>query len=180
MGTYKTVGIVIKKNNFGEADRLFTICSRHYGKIKAIGKGVRRSTSKKGGNLGLFNLVKLFLASGRNLDIITEVELINSFANLKNDLKRLSGAFYLCELAEVLTVENQASENIFDLLKEGLSFLNQNDNFQKSFFADFQKKLLLASGFGVPQNTKNPEGLEKYIESIINKKLKSRQIWHRI
>lgn len=180
MSSYKTSGIIIKKLNFGEADRILTIYTQRHGKIKAIAKGVRRSLSRKGGNLNLFNLVSLFLAEGKNLDIITEVELINSFERLRNDLKHLSSAFYLCELIEEFTRENQASAGIYSLLKEGLEFLNQNHVFEKDFFAQFQKNLLVETGFGVPQELAEPEEIEKYIESIIEKELKSRRIWKRI
>lgn len=180
MASYKTIGIVIKKNNFGEADRILTIYSPHYGKIKAIAKGIRRSTSKKGPLLGLFNLVTLFIAEGRNLDLITEAELVDSFENLRKDLHRLSSAFYLCELVEELTREKQTSRGIFELLKESLNFLNQASRIEKSFFADFQKKLLTETGFGLPEGLTQPEEIEKYIESIIDKELKSRRIWRRM
>lgn len=180
MASYKTLGIIIKKNNFGEADRIFTIFSRHYGKIKAIAKGVRRANSRKGGSLGLFNLVSLFLAEGRSLDIITEVELVQSFENLRQDLKRLSSAFYLCELIEELTRERQISGGVFSLLKEALEFLNRERKIDKSFFANFQKNLLTETGFGVPEGLNEPEDIEKHIESIIEKELKSRRIWKRL
>lgn len=86
--TYKTEGIILKRINLGEADKIITLYSRHYGKIRCIAKGIRNITSRKGGNLELFNRVAIFLAKGKNLDIITEVQLLDSFSGFRQDLKK--------------------------------------------------------------------------------------------
>jgi len=66
MKSYKAEGIVIKRKNFGEADRILTVFTKKYGKIKVLAKGVRRITSRRGPNVELFNQVELVLHQGRN------------------------------------------------------------------------------------------------------------------
>jgi len=79
MRSYKTEGIVLKRINYGEADRILTIYTKRHGKIRAIAKGVRKLTSRKAGSLELFNNVVLFLVKGKNLDIITEAQTVDLF-----------------------------------------------------------------------------------------------------
>ncbi|KKR32290.1 MAG: repair protein RecO protein, partial [Candidatus Gottesmanbacteria bacterium GW2011_GWC2_39_8] len=86
MRTYKTEGIILRRINFGEADRLITIFSKHYGKQKVLGKGVRKIKSRRAPHLELFNRSVIFLHRGKNFDIITEAQTINSFSDLRKDL----------------------------------------------------------------------------------------------
>ncbi|MDZ4209873.1 MAG: DNA repair protein RecO, partial [Candidatus Curtissbacteria bacterium] len=116
MKTYKTEGIVLKRSNFGEADRIVTIFSKHFGKIKVLAKGIRKTTSRKGGNLELFNWVRIFVACGKNLDIVTEAETVKAFRIWRRDLRKVALAYHFCELTDKLTAENVPHKEIFDLL----------------------------------------------------------------
>ncbi|MCJ7793073.1 MAG: DNA repair protein RecO, partial [Candidatus Marinimicrobia bacterium] len=91
--TRKTEGIILKRSNYGEADRILTIYTKHYGKIKAMAKGVRRITSRKGGNVELFNQATLFLYKGRNLDLLTEVQVTKTFKEWRRNLKKVATAY---------------------------------------------------------------------------------------
>lgn len=166
--TYKTEGIVIKRVNFGEADRILTIFTKHYGKIKAIAKGVRRVKSRKGGNLELFNQVILFLSEGKNWDIITEAEAINSFENLRKNLTFVGRAFQIAEVVDRLTAEREESRKVFELLIEALS--------GKKNVKEFEIELLRELGFGLPRDL-SEKSVVHFIESIIEKRLKSKKIW---
>ncbi|OGB80350.1 DNA repair protein RecO, partial [candidate division CPR3 bacterium GWE2_35_7] len=88
VATYKTEGIILKKQKIQEADYIITIFSKHYGKIRAVAKGARRIISRKSGSLELLNWCSFFLAEGRNLDLISEVELKKTFQSLKEDLHK--------------------------------------------------------------------------------------------
>ncbi|MBI2622470.1 DNA repair protein RecO, partial [Candidatus Microgenomates bacterium] len=72
MRSYRAEGIILKRTNFGEADRFLTVFSKRHGKIKILAKGVRRITSRRGPNIELFNLATLYIHKGRHLDILTE------------------------------------------------------------------------------------------------------------
>ncbi|MGB9706629.1 MAG: DNA repair protein RecO [Microgenomates group bacterium] len=174
-GTYKTEGIILKRKNFGEADKILTIYSKHYGKIRAIAKGVRKLKSRKAGSLELFNHCRLVLAKGRNLDIISEVEVINTFRWWRENLTKVGVAWYFCELVDKLTPDEQANKAVFELLK---SFLEKIDTDSlPNLVRSFEEHLLDELGFGVPSQLRNRQGsLKSYIESITEKEVQSPKI----
>lgn len=168
--TYKTTALVIKRNNLGEADKILTLLTPHYGKIKVIAKGIRWLKSRKAPSLELFNLTDLFLAKGKNLDIITEARLIDGFSKLRKDLEKIKCAYQFCELINLMLKEKQAHKEVFDLLLKGLTWLDRTKKVQGEGLRRFQMALLIELGFGLPSQ-KDKESLEAFIESIIDKKL---------
>lgn len=177
--TYKTEGIILKRINFGEADRILTIYTKHYGKIRAIAKGVRKITSRKGGNVEAFNHVSLFLAQGKNLDIVCEVEVINSFKSWRKNLKKVGLAYYFCELVDKLTPDGQANRAVFELLREFLGRIGKES--ESELTRSFEERLLEELGFGVPEALRNtPDSLKGYIETIVEKKINSPKILHKL
>jgi len=77
---YRDEGIVLRTQKLGEADRIVTLLTREHGKVRAVGKGVRRTSSRFGARLEPFMLVDVQLHAGRSLDIVTQVETISPFA----------------------------------------------------------------------------------------------------
>ena len=135
MSTYKTIGIIIKRSNYGEADRILTIFTEKLGKIRASAKGIRKIKSKLAGSLELFCLTDFVIAEGRNLDIVTGAEIRKCFFDLRNDLTKTQKAFYLGELTEKLTEENDPHDEIFFLLDTVLENINaEQSDILISFF----------------------------------------------
>jgi len=124
MATYKTKGIVLKRKDVGEADKIITVFSDRYGKIIARAKGVRKILSKNGGSIELFILADFVFAEGKNFDILVGASIINSFKNIRNNLKKTAIAYYFVELVDKLTSEKEGSNKIFGLLLESFSFLD--------------------------------------------------------
>ena len=174
--TYKTEGIILKRVNFGEADKILTIYTKHYGKIRAIAKGVRKLTSRKAGNVELFNQAVIFLAKGKNLDILTEVQLLNSFKAWRKDLKKVAAAYYFCELVDKLTPDNQASQSVYWLLVQALSKISQES--LPELVRSFEEQLLDKLGFGVPpQLRQSQKSLKSYIEEITEREINSQKVF---
>ncbi len=120
---YKTEAIVLKRTNLGEADSIITLYTPAFGKIRAIGKGVRRPKSRLGGHLDLLMRSNLLLAQGQNLDIITQCQTINSYLPLRSDLKRIGCALYIAELLDRFTAEHVENYAIYNLLDADLVWL---------------------------------------------------------
>lgn len=121
---YRTEAVVLRRLDYGEADRILTLFTRQRGKLRAIAKGVRRPSSRLGGHLELFAHSHLLLAHGRNLETVTQAETLHSFLGLREDLIRTSLACTAIELLDRLTpdgIENQAA---FDLLVRSLDHLS--------------------------------------------------------
>ena len=125
--TYKTQAVVLKQIPLGEADRIITVCTPNMGLIRAVAKGVRRSKSKLRGHIELLNHISISLTRGRNLDIVSEAESINSFGNLRKNLKRLSIAFYIAEIVHGFSAEESPNIDLYRLLLTALSALEVAD-----------------------------------------------------
>lgn len=179
MNSYRTEGVILKRSNVGEADKILTIFSKHYGKISVIAKGVRRTTSKKGGNLELFNQVKILVAKGKNLDIVTEAEVINSFKNWRKDLKKVAVAYRLCELVDRLTAEKVESEEVYEILVNYLSNLPTITNHQL-LITNFELSLLQSLGFWPKGRPIGNTNLDVFIENLINSRLRAKKFLEKV
>ena len=125
MPTYKTEGIIIKRNNFLESSLILDIYTKDYGKIEAVARSARKAKGKLKGHLKLFLWPEMILARGKSIDTITSSLTIESFSNLRNDLKLSYGAYYILELVDKMTAEEYQDERIFCLLKRVLLFLDE-------------------------------------------------------
>src|SRR5437868_15487036 len=90
---YKSEAIVLKRINLGEADKILTIFTPHFGKLRVVSKGVRKVTSRLAGHVELFTRSQMLLARARNLDIVTQSETVDAYWPLHDDLSRLAHAF---------------------------------------------------------------------------------------
>ena len=106
--TYRTEAVVIRRSDFGEADRLLTLFSPDRGKMRAIAKGARKPQSRKTGHVELFMRSKFLLAVGRDLDIVTQAETVETYASLRESLVRATYANYAVELLDRFTVDEDS------------------------------------------------------------------------
>ena len=130
MGTsrnYQTQGIILKQTRLGESDKIVTIYTPEFGKLKAVAKGAGRPGSKLGGNVEPLTYSLMLLAKGRSLDIITQSQTIDGFLAIKGDLWRMACGFYILELIDSFTAEGGENRPLFDLLLDILSQLNEPD-----------------------------------------------------
>jgi DNA repair protein RecO (recombination protein O) len=116
--------IVLRHSDYGEADRIVTLYTSQLGKTRALVKGARKVTSRKSGHLEPFTHVKLQLAKGRDLLLVTQADTVEPYLPLREDLMLTSQASYVIELLDRFTYED-ASENptIFRLLRDTLKRL---------------------------------------------------------
>lgn len=144
--TFRSEAIVIKRSDFGEADRLITLYSREQGKLKAIAKGARKPQSRKTGHVELFMRSNFLFAQGKDLAIITQVEMVEAYRNLREDLVRTTYASYALELLDRFTVEQDKHLGIYQLVADGLRwFANHEDLLLMARF--YELRLLSLTGF---------------------------------
>lgn len=120
---YRSEAIVLRRRDFGEADRLLTLFTPEYGKIRAIAKGARKPQSRKTGHVESFMRSNILFARGRNLDLITQAELVEAYRPLREDLVRVTYASHIVELLDRFTAENDAHPQLYQLLSEALGWL---------------------------------------------------------
>jgi DNA repair protein RecO (recombination protein O) len=119
---YADEAIVLRTHKLGEADRIITLLTRQHGRVRAVAKGVRRTTSRFGSRLEPFTHVDLQLAEGRSLDTITQAETLTPFSKgLGLDYDRYTAGTVMLETADrLVTEERQPSVQQFLLLVGGL------------------------------------------------------------
>ena len=107
MSLYRDAGVVLRTHKLGEADRIITLLTRERGLVRAVAKGVRKTSSRFGGRLEPFMHVDLQLAEGRSLDIITQVETLNPFArDVGSSYPAYTAGTAMLETAERLVSED--------------------------------------------------------------------------
>lgn len=176
MRSYKTEGIVIKRRNFGEADRILTVFTKYKGKIQIKALGVRRITSRRAPHVELLNNSFFHLyKSPFSLPILTEVESFEDFSEIKSDLTKVGFAYHICELADGLCAENQDSQPIFYLLQNTLKRLSEEEEIIFPVH-DFEIELLTLLGFWPKNRSTQNLNTALFIENILERKLKSKEL----
>jgi DNA repair protein RecO (recombination protein O) len=108
VGLYRDEAIVLRTQKLGEADRIITLLTRESGRVRAVAKGVRRTTSRFGSRLEPFTHVDLQLAEGRSLDVVTQAVTLDPFAGrMGSDYERYTAGTVMLETAERLVVEDK-------------------------------------------------------------------------
>ena len=143
---YRTDAIILRRSDFGEADRLLTVFTPERGKLRLLAKGVRKITSRKAGHVELFMLTDMLVAQGRTWDIISQAEIVESYRALREDLDKTSHAYYLGELIDRFTEEHDPNAPLFELLAVTLAHLSHSE---EPFMAlrYFELHLLSLTGF---------------------------------
>ncbi|MGD0765616.1 MAG: DNA repair protein RecO [Dehalococcoidia bacterium] len=117
---YKTTGIVLRQRRLGEADKILTLYTPNLGKLEAVAKGTRRPRSKLAGHVEPLTYTTFMLAKGRELDIVTQAQMLDASLPLREDLERTGRALYVAELVDRFTPERQENYPVFRLLQETL------------------------------------------------------------
>ncbi|MHB0913328.1 MAG: DNA repair protein RecO [Armatimonadota bacterium] len=131
MPLYSASGIVLRRISFGETDRILTLYTRERGKISAIAKGARKPVSRLAGPTEVLTYARYQLATGRNLDIVTQADVRDSFPRVRADLSRLAHATYLAEIVDKMLEEHEANPRVFDLLLSSLYLLERENDPEK-------------------------------------------------
>lgn len=143
---YSIQAIVLRRTDYGEADRIVSLLTPELGKLRVLAKGARKITSRKAGHIELFARTQLLIAKGRSFDLITQAELIETYRALREDVTRGAMAHYLCELAEQFAPEDSDSAALYDLLAEGLGWLCEANDLQLTA-RYFELRLLTLEGY---------------------------------
>ena len=172
---YSVNGIILKRRDSGEADRILTVLTLEFGKIRVIARGVRRILSRRASQVEIFSPVKLVLHKGRALDTVTEASRLPGARISPENLKQVGLAYFVCEIADRLLPEYQREEAAYILLKNSLTAFSGGDN-EKAWEDEayyFSLKLLWSLGYLPPQVRLPKDQVQPYIEKIIEKKLRS-------
>lgn len=180
MRTFREEAVVIKRRDFGEADKFLTVFTRHSGKMQVKAMGIRKLISRRSPHVELLNHSLLSLYSGASVPILTEAQTINAFPGVKEDLTKVGFAYHICELIDGLCPEGQEQLAVFPLLIDTLGKLEAAASEDIApLIHEFEISLLTMLGYWRQDRTYGTN-TEDYIEHILERKLKSRSIFSRI
>lgn len=145
---YRAHGIVLRTYKLGEADRIIVLVTPERGMVRAVAKGVRKTRSKFGSRLEPMSHVGLQLHEGRGeLQLVTQVESIDHFRAIREDLNRLTKAVTMLEAVDQVALPDRPSPQLYRMLLGALRTLADNDT--PLVVAGFFLKLLALEGFGL-------------------------------
>ena len=136
---------MLRTVSIGEADRVVTLMTENHGRVRAVAKGIRRTTSKFGSRLEPTTHVSLQLYLGRELDTITQAETITHLGNIRDDLHRFGRANVMLETVDQVALEREPNNALYRMLVGALAELDKDD--APLVVAGFLLKLLSLEGF---------------------------------
>jgi DNA repair protein RecO (recombination protein O) len=141
-----TRGIVLKRINYLEADRILTVLSSDFGKLHLIAKGVRKINSKLAGGIELFSTSNLSYINGKGgLGTLTSSRLITHYSHITEDLTRTLTTYDTLKIIDKIT-EDEVDYLWFELLDNTLNALNDLSLSSELIFSWFKLQLLSLSG----------------------------------
>lgn len=138
-----THGIILKRIEFGEADRILTIYTKELGKVSAIAKGARKPTSKKSGHLELGNIINFELVPGKDLYIVTDAKTVTYYQY--KDLAAMRRLFLWLEIIDKLFHDEESNIMIYNIIIKGLESINDQVKYYKIFV--YELELYSTSGY---------------------------------
>ena len=149
MSLYRDEGVVLRTQKLGEADRIITLLTRQHGRVRAVAKGVRRTSSRFGARLEPFTHVDALCYAGRSLDIVTQAETLVPYGErLVGDYPRYTAGAVMLETAERFTAEErEPAVQQYLLLVGGLRALTAGDRDPGMVLDSFLLRSLAVAGY---------------------------------
>ena len=147
--SYRDEAVVLRTTKLGEADRIITLLTRHGGRVRAVAKGVRRTSSRFGARLEPFTCIDVQLHRGRQLDTVTQVEVIAPYGQaLAGDYGLYTVGHALLETAERFTeVEGESATQQYLLLVGALRALSRREHDAPLVLDAFLLRSLAVAGY---------------------------------
>ena len=124
---YKTRAIVFKKNNLNESDRNFSVFTDNFGRLDIFAKAIRKNASKLRGGMDVFFMSEIEFIQGKNRKTLTDAVKIKKFDNIFDNLEKFKIANKIGEILESFIKGEEKDEDIFNLLQDSFSRLNDRD-----------------------------------------------------
>lgn len=170
----KLTGFILKKQNYKEADQIITIWSRELGKVRILARSVRSPKSKLNYCMQELGLVEIDLAGRGTLMTLIGAKLMRQHSRLITSLAHAGQGFYAAELVMKMTADEQANEEVFDLLDTFLKTLDDTASDSAYDRVDeFALNLANALGFGTPTQVRSHRDVVDFVEDILERELKS-------
>jgi len=123
MATYSTLGITLLARKYKGTGRVVTFYTQERGKVEAVAQGIGKPTSKLAAAVESFTVSRLLLVQGKQLDRVSQAEVLESHLPLRTDMVRLAYASYIAEMLARTTESHHPDPDIYGLLATTLPTL---------------------------------------------------------
>lgn len=161
--------IILNRRNFHDADRFLTLYTLEEGKIDVYARSVRNPKSKRAASLDLFSHIACETIENNGRITLTHVDLLHTHHASKTELHNIARLFQIGELVDKLTPEADPHPEVYHLLLTAFANLSRFET--REYMTRFKKRLLQELGFDP-----DPLDLDEYIDSLLTRPLRSRQI----
>lgn len=141
---YRDTAVVLRTYKLGEADRIVVLLTEEHGKVRAVAKGVRKTTSKFGARLEPMSHVRLLLSQGRELDIVSQAESVETLAPMLQDLDHLTAGIAVLEAADQMALDREPVPHLYRMVVGALRTIGERSG--PLVVPAFYWKLLAAEG----------------------------------
>ncbi len=147
----KSKAFVLNKLDFGDTSKIVNFYSNEFGRVAGIVKGARSSKSKIGKIVDVLNLIEIifYKKDGRDIQVVTQADLISNYTNIKTDLEKLKYASSIIELVLKLTLEDDPHKRLFSGMEKILQRLDSEQTEPMLLFIMFYKFFLEEIGYGI-------------------------------
>ena len=154
--------MIVKKEDRGEADQLFTVYTKEFGRLEILGKAIRKINSKLRSGADIFYLSDIEFIQGKGYKTLIDAFLIEKFESLEKDLKKLKIAYQISDALDDLIKGQEPDEKIWQLLMETFKKLNSpnlKSEILNLVYPSFLWNLLSALGYKSDLYMKTTKGL---------------------
>ena len=143
----KTEGIILGEIRYKETSKILTVYTKKMGKISVMAQGAYKPKSQLIATSQPFSYCEFQLQKSRNFYYIAQADLIESFYSIRGNMERIIYGFYILELLEKSTPEEEENEKLFMLLVKGLSILSKLDRDYLKFIIAYELKYISFLGY---------------------------------
>ncbi|PWU23951.1 DNA repair protein RecO [Candidatus Cerribacteria bacterium 'Amazon FNV 2010 28 9'] len=170
MKTFSITGIVLKRVNVGETDRIVTLFTKERGKIACVAKGVRKLSSSKLAVLEPGCEARIYCVETKSLPILTQAQLLNDFHHSKQTLPSVKKMFQILETIDALLFEEDVQENVYTLVHSLLTHIDAGQTTSVDTIRETLRTIISLLGF---EGTTPNQSIMELIEELTAKKMKS-------
>jgi len=175
--SFKSEAVILSSKSFGEADKIHVLYTKRYGKVSVISKGVRKLSSRKRGSMEVFNLIHFQAVETSGMPILTEVEVVEDYEEIRKSLRKISVAYFFSDVVNKITRDQESNEELFYLLNKYLKRLEHATKL-KDLRNIFTQNMLSLMGFWpMSKPIDNPD---KLLEEVLERKLGSVRVGKKI
>jgi DNA repair protein RecO (recombination protein O) len=174
MNYKKLTGIILKKQNYKEADQILTIWTESLGKIRVLARGIRLPKSKLVYNLSELAVIEFETTGRKNFPTVISAQIVQNFHRLRQDLLKIASILYAHELVMKMTADEHPNQRVYQILEGFLHKLDESETINHYQLLDsFALHLAQALGFGEPKKVNSHSDVRDFIEGLIERKIKS-------